>query len=77
MNTDDLDDLMLTLAYSSYAVELLVVPDFVKHSKMYREKLVQQLEIPTFMKSKKVMFYDTLQKLAIRVVRLHHTKTAL
>ena len=40
MNTEDLDDLLLELATSTYAVELLVVPDFVIHSKVYREKLV-------------------------------------
>ena len=35
------------------------------------------MEIPTFKKSKKVMFYDILQKLAIRVVRLYHVRTIL
>ena len=77
MNTSDLEELIIALADSKHACELIVEPNFVKNSKAYRDKMIETLEIPTFQRMKKVMFYDTIQKLVIRLVRMRHVKDIL
>lgn len=46
-------------------------------SDVYRREVIKQLEIPTFGNHKKVMFYDTLQKLAIRAAKQSQIKQTL
>ena len=74
MDTSKLDELIILLAESKHACDLIVEPNFVKNSKAYRDKMIENLEIPTFQKMKKIMFYDTIQKLVIRLVRMRHVK---
>ena len=74
MDTSQLEELIILLADSKHACDLIVEPNFVKNSKAYRDKMIENLEIPTFQRMKKIMFYDTIQKLVIRLVRMRHVK---
>ena len=60
INIKHLDGLLIALANSKHAQELLILVDYVRDSEYYRHKLISVLEIPTFFKFKKVMFYDVL-----------------
>ena len=48
MDISKLDELIINLAESKHACELIVEPNFVKNSKAYRDKMIENLEIPTF-----------------------------
>ena len=52
--------------------ELFFFKDLVSTDPQFRDNLISSLEIPTFGRFKQVMFYDVLQMLCHRMIKIKY-----